>query len=96
MDPHRLVACIRIRIPNGNADLDPDPGRAKITTKIEKVKEFHILACWMEVLFLKNAIFQPYIFYYYLLFTYLLFGKNRSSALVFQKFLRDRVHLFWK
>ncbi len=42
MDPHWLVACIRIRIPNGNADLDPDL-RAKITTKMEKVKEFHML-----------------------------------------------------
>jgi hypothetical protein len=30
--------------------LDPDPGGQNNPTKIEKVKKFHVLKCWMSLL----------------------------------------------
>jgi hypothetical protein len=37
------VSGIRIRIRNP----DPDPGGQKLPTKVEKIKIFHVLKCWM-------------------------------------------------
>ncbi len=30
-----------------SVDLDPDPGGQKCPTKVEKIKKFQVLKCWM-------------------------------------------------
>jgi hypothetical protein len=33
--------------PNRIRNPDPDPGGQKLATKVEKIKKFHVLKCWM-------------------------------------------------
>jgi hypothetical protein len=42
-----LQTGLRIWIRIGSVGSDPDPGGQKLPTKVEKIKKFHVLKCWM-------------------------------------------------
>jgi hypothetical protein len=47
LNPDKIILLIRIRIHILNADPDPDPGGQNDLQIWKKVKNFHVLKCWM-------------------------------------------------
>ncbi len=47
LNPDKIILLIRIRIHILNADPDPDPGGQNDPQIWKKVKNFHVLKCWM-------------------------------------------------